>query len=107
MPEQIELIISPWDLEKVLQEHHKEFSITIAKYLLWAMENNVDAFVFADILMDDGERLEPLKLGCARIDYLEAFKKQLNNLLEMEEYELCAKLKPWIEYLEVEEKVKR
>tara|TARA_R110002153_G_C13064907_1_gene472589 strand:- start:172 stop:504 length:333 start_codon:yes stop_codon:yes gene_type:complete len=106
MPYQLEYFIEPEDLENLLREKHHEVAKRISEFLIWAMENNADAFVFADILLDDGERLDSIQLGCERKDYLEAFEKQLKNMIELEEFEICPKLKEWIDYLKIEEKVK-
>ena len=110
IPEQIEGIVAgPEFLDTYLAENKHEFTITISKFLLWALENNRDSFIFADIhiLPPDSDEAQILKLGCKRSDYLEALQKQIKNLIEFEEYEMCPPLQEWVDYLEIEEKVKK
>ncbi len=107
MPDQLEYFTEPEKLENLLKEKHPEVTKKFAEFFIWVMENNADAFIFADILLDDGERLDSIQLGCERKDYLEAFEKQLNNMIDLEEFEICPKLKEWIDYLKIEKKVKQ
>jgi len=99
MPEQLEYFTEPEKLELFLKERHAEISKKIAEFLIWALENDEEAFIFADILLDDGERLENMQLGCEKRDYLEALEKQLNHMVEFEEFELCEELQKWITLL--------
>lgn len=110
-PSQIELYLeSPEELESVLYNNKHKLAVIISEFLLWALENNVDDFVFADVVVKDPLNEcddQHLKLGCERKDYYTALEKQLKNLIEFEEFELCPKLQEWIDYLEIEEKVKK
>ncbi len=99
MPDQLEYFTEPEKIEILLKEKHAEISKKIAEFLVWALENDVEAFVFADILLDDGERLDNMQLGCERKDYFEALEKQLNHMIEFEEFELCKELQKWIDLL--------
>ena len=97
------------DLENIMMMHKKEMAIHLAKFLIYALENNMDHFTFVEIeikglQMDgdpDGEG--EFLLGCKRGDYLEALKKQLESLVDYEEFELCSKLQEWISFLELEQ----
>jgi hypothetical protein len=73
--------------------------------LMWALDNNMDSFSFANIAIE-GEEGGSFQLGCKREDYLDALEKQKQNLIEFEEYELCPKMEEWIKYLEAERIVK-
>ena len=97
------------NMQAFLQSKKYEFSKTIAQFLCWALENNIDSFIFAEaeILHAKSGYVEILKLGCKRDEYLDALQKQLKNLIEFEEYEMCPKIQEWIDYLEIEEKVKK
>ena len=110
MPETIQLELDlENNLENLLLEKKHKFATTIAQFLCWALENNVDSFVFAEIAVPypDEDAVELIKLGCKREEYLNALEKGIKNLIEFEEYELCPKLQEWIEYLQIEKKVKK
>ena len=96
------------NLETFLYDKKHWFSKTIAQFLCWALENNVDEFIFAEVIVPykDTEAVETIRLGCRREEYLDALEKQLINLIEFEEYELCPKIEEWIDYLKIEKKVK-
>ena len=89
------------NLEDVMLENKRGITLHLTKFLIWALENNMDSFSFAQIIVE-GEEHE-FFLGCKREDYLEALRKQLQNLIEYEEYELCGKVEEWINYLKAEE----
>lgn len=91
-------------LEEVLLLHRGKIAVHLAKMVCWAMSNNLDSFSFAKIHVE-GEEEHTFELGCKREDYLEALRKQLKNLIEFEEYELCPEVEEWIGYLEAEEKL--
>ena len=90
------------NLEDVMLLNKRGITLHLAKFLIWALENNMDNFSFAQIIVE-GEDGAEFFLGCKREDYLEALRKQLNNLIEYEEYELCGKVREWIDYLKTEE----
>ena len=89
------------NLEDIMMHNKRGITIHLAKFLVWALENNMDSFSFAQVIVE-GEEHE-FFLGCKREDYLEALRKQLKNLIEYEEYELCSKVREWIDYLKAEE----
>ena len=89
------------DLESVLLMNKHKISVHLAKMVVWALENNMDKFTFANILVE-GEEQGEFHLGCSRGEYLEALKKQKVNLIEFEEYEMLEKLDEWIAFLELE-----
>ncbi|MAZ30835.1 MAG: hypothetical protein CMP57_01940 [Flavobacteriales bacterium] len=99
---EIEIVLGEDDhLEDILLHNKHRISVHLAKMLIWALDNNMDSFSFANIKIegDDGGNFQ---LGCKREDYLEALEKQKENLIEFEEYELCPKMEEWIGYLEAE-----
>ena len=109
MPKPLELILEgEEDIQSLLHESKRPVAVSLTNFLLWALEYNVDSFIFAEVMVKHPDGVhEVLKMGCKRSDYLEACRKQLNHLIEFEEYELCPKLQEWIDYLEIEEKVKK
>ena len=95
------------DLENVMLMNKKAMTIHLAKFLIYALENNMDYFTFVEIEikglpLEDGDGSGEFVLGCKREDYLEALHKQLESLVEFEEFELCSKLKEWISFMELE-----
>jgi hypothetical protein len=110
MPKTLQLELEETNnLESFLQDKKHWFSKTIAEFLCWALENNVDSFIFAEVAVPypDDDAVEVIRLGCKREEYLDACEKQLKNLIEFEEYEMCPKLQEWIDYLKIERKVKK
>jgi len=84
------------NLSSEMQERQEEVTMFLMKKIIWALENNVDEFTFAEI-PETG-----LSLSAKRSDFFEALNINFDKLLAYEEYELCAKVKEWIDYLEVE-----
>ena len=80
-------------------ERKKEMTLLLSNKIVWALENNRDIFIYAFINLDDGRRA----IGVKRDSYLEALEKNVIRLEEYEEYELCEKVREWIEYLKIEE----
>ena len=100
----------PNGLDLFLKSHKREISYRLSKNLIEALENNIDDFTFAEIkVVKDGDPEEPMTilLNCHRDDYLDSLEKQLVNMTEFEEYELCTKLKEWIDYMKVERNVQK
>lgn len=110
-PKHLDLYLdSPEELESILYNNKHKLTVTIAEFLIWALENNVDDFIFAEVTVKDPEfesEEHSITLGCKREDYHTALEKQLKNLIEFEEFEMCPKLQEWIDYLDVEQKVKK
>jgi hypothetical protein len=110
-PNHLDLYLdSPEELESILYNNKHKLTVTIAEFLIWALESNVDDFIFAEVLVRNPESESEehvITLGCKREDYHTALEKQLKNLIEFEEFEMCPKLQEWIDYLDVEEKVKK
>lgn len=103
---EIEIVLKENEhLEDILLVHKHKISVHLAKMLMWALDNNMDSFSFANIAIE-GEEGGSFQLGCKREDYLDALEKQKQNLIEFEEYELCPKMEEWIKYLEAERIVK-
>tara|TARA_B100001287_G_C22673286_1_gene526383 strand:+ start:2246 stop:2566 length:321 start_codon:yes stop_codon:yes gene_type:complete len=80
-------------------ERKKEMTLLLSKKIVWALENNKDIFIYAFINIDEGRRA----IGVKRDAYLEALEKNVTRLEDYEEYELCQKVREWIEYLKIEE----
>lgn len=79
-----------------MKSREEEVTIFLIKKIVWALENNKDSFVFANLRFDN------LSIGTKRKDYLEALETNLIKLEKYEEYELCKKAIGWIEYLKSE-----
>ncbi len=83
-----------------MRTRKQEMSIFLVKKIIWALDNNVDEFVYA-IHNYDG-----FIIAVIRENFLEALKKNFERMEQYEEYELCSKSNKWINYLKNEEYVK-
>lgn len=79
-----------------MKTREQEVTIFLINKIVWALENNKDSFVFANLKFDN------LSIGAKREDYLEALETNLEKLERYEEYELCKNAIKWIEYLNIE-----
>ena len=107
MPKPMEFTVdTSSSVDIFLEAQKRTVSTRLADFLIWALENNADSFIFAEVKVEHEDGcLDEFKLGCKRPDYLEALRKQLKHLIDFEEYERCPKIKEWIEYLELAENI--
>jgi hypothetical protein len=90
--------LSDEELAMEMLERKTEMTLLLSKKILWALENNRDIFIYAYVNLEEGQRA----IGVKRESFLEALEKNIIRLEEYEEFELCEKVKEWIDYLKIE-----
>lgn len=87
------------ELEEELKIRHVEFSITILKSIINALEADMDTVVIG-LMPSTG-----IEIRGSRENYIDALTLNLYAAKEEEEYELCAKVEKWIKILESEDRL--